>query len=77
MRYALKPLYRLSPDARSLDRRRGDHSPPMIGRTFRATFHKGRIEPREPLEFSEGAELVVTVEEAEENKSTPEKRPNI
>mgnify|MGYP001163432929 CR=1 FL=1 len=49
----------------------------MVGRTFRASFRKGRIEPREPVEFSEGAELLVTVEEAGESEAGPEQRPNI
>jgi predicted DNA-binding antitoxin AbrB/MazE fold protein len=46
----------------------------MIGRTFRASFRKGRLEPREPLEFKEGTELLVTVEEVEEGGTIPEPR---
>lgn len=36
----------------------------MLGKTFRARFRKGHIEPVEPVEFAEEAELLVTAEEA-------------
>lgn len=35
-----------------------------MGKTIRATVHQGRFEPLEPVDFPEGADLVVTVEEA-------------
>ncbi len=36
-----------------------------MGKTFRAKFHKGRIEPRDPVGFREEAELIVSAEEVE------------
>ena len=39
-----------------------------MGKTFRAKFSKGRIEPREPVGFREEAELIVTAEEVEDRR---------
>ena len=36
----------------------------MLARIFKAKYRKGSIEPLEPLEFPEEADLVVTAEEA-------------
>ncbi len=36
-----------------------------MAKSFRAKFRNGRIEPREPVVFSEEAELIVTAEEVE------------
>ncbi len=47
----------------------------MLGKTFRAKFKKGRIEPREPVEFREDAELIVTAEEVAEGWKTPARDP--
>jgi len=42
----------------------GDAEVNMLGKTFRAKFRKGHIEPTEPIEFPEETELLVTAEEA-------------
>ncbi len=36
----------------------------MLAKTIKARFRGGRIEPLEPLDLPEGAELLVTVEDA-------------
>jgi len=36
----------------------------MLGKTFRANFLSGRIEPLEPVEYPEGTELLVTAKHA-------------
>lgn len=36
----------------------------MLAKILKAKFKKGHIEPAEPVEFPEGADLVVTAEEA-------------
>ena len=46
-------------------------------KTIRATFRNGRIEPRQPLEFPEGAELVVTVDQVCKDRRAPGDVPNI
>jgi predicted DNA-binding antitoxin AbrB/MazE fold protein len=38
----------------------------MLGKTFRAKVKGGHIEPLEPVDLSEGEELEVTVETADE-----------
>lgn len=38
----------------------------MLGKTFRAKFRKGHIEPLEPVDLAEGEEVEVTVEAADE-----------
>jgi len=48
-----------------------------MGKTIRATFRNGHIEPREPLEFPEGAELVVTVDHVRKDGRAPDDVPNI
>jgi len=39
-----------------------------MAKTFRAKFTKGRIEPREALQFPDDAELIVTAEEVEASR---------
>jgi len=48
----------------SSQRQSGRRSVSLI-KSFRAKFRNGRIEPREPVVFSEEAELIVTAEEVE------------
>jgi len=46
-----------------------------MGKTFRAKLSNGRIEPGEPVEFPEDAELIVTAEEVgarDRDKEAPE-----
>jgi len=38
----------------------------VLAKRFRARFHRGHIEPDEPVVFPEGVRLVVTAEEAPE-----------
>lgn len=40
-----------------------------LGKTFRAKYRNGRIEPRDPLGFREEAELIVTAEEVEARRA--------
>lgn len=41
-------------------------------KTFKARYEKGHIEPREPVDFREGADLIVTAREASESVGTAE-----
>ena len=40
-----------------------------MARTFKAVFNRGCIEPSEPVDFPEGAELIVTAEETNEPRA--------
>lgn len=43
-----------------------------MAKRFRARFHRGHIEPDEPVVFAEGVRLVVTAEEAPERPAEDE-----
>jgi hypothetical protein len=48
-----------------------------MGKRIRATFRNGHIEPQEPVEFPEGAELVVTVDHVRKDGRIPDDVPSI